>query len=129
MMTSTDPLRWYLEKSIQDRIASLERRIRINAKTQIALNKKDLSPSATDAFHLNEGLQRHHLGIDQIINECNEHIAKMRLIRSFLHLIELQLLLHLFHKNANYSYKDMWQLIQTYLQSDRNDVQDHLMVA
>jgi hypothetical protein len=131
MMTSKDHLRWYLDKAISSRVASLEKRIHINAGMRISLNRKDLhlSPSSSEFCSLKESLVQHYRNIDQIIIECNESIVKMQLLRSMLYTIDVQKLLHLFINTSNYSYKDLQDFLQNHRSSQQNELKDHLMVA
>jgi len=70
MMTSKDHLRWYLDKAISSRVASLEKRIHINAGMRISLNRKDLhlSPSSSEFCSLKESLVQHYM---KALSKCN----------------------------------------------------------
>ena len=131
-MTSKDPLILYIQKSIDDLISSLKRRIHINDGMRSSLNRSTpFTPNSNRLVlnHAREAQLRHYRNIDQIIFECNTTIQKMYLLQAAIHQVENKLLMHLLAHHYVYSCKEMHYCLQSNLCSQLVESNTELLLV
>lgn len=113
VMASNQVLKWYLEKSIDDLIESLKRRVLINTNTPnpILLTKKRRRSTPKEQLRAVQAAYHRHKDVERIILECHETISKLQLLRMALSYTDIYILLHLFANYTLYSYEDILSTI------------------
>ncbi len=132
MMTSTKTLQRYLEKSIDDLIQTLERRIKVNTSTKMPSfsDNKSLLYANQERISDLKSICFHYEYLEEITMECNDVIHKLLLIRAMINTRDINLLIHCFTHYSDYSCDEIFHILKTKENPSSNAIKkDFLMVA